>query len=102
MNGVPLDKKHLEEGLLTELIPNSDGRLVDLVCDRLPSLKTESFSLLDKRSMGATVAKHLNYIVGGKDPDKLRMVTIWVVADLDTELSREGQGQGRVRDCKSR
>ena len=41
-------------------------------------------------------------MVGGKDLDKLRMETIWVVADLDTELSREGQGQGRVRDCKSR
>ena len=40
--------------LMMIMIPNSDGRLVDLVCDRLPSLKTESFSLFDKRSMGAT------------------------------------------------
>lgn len=91
MNGVPLDKKHLngedfEEELLTE--PRKDtqmiqkevyrGRLsdgmdvldwlmlVDLVGDRLPSLKTESFSLFDKRSMGATVAKYLNYMVGGR------------------------------------
>jgi len=72
---------------LNQRILNSDGRLMDLVGDSPPSLKTESFLLLDKRSM-ATVAKHLNYMVGGKDPEKLRMVTIWVVADLDTERGR--------------
>ena len=44
--------------LMMIMIPNSDGRLVDLVCDRLPSLKTESFSLFDKRSMGATSQLH--------------------------------------------
>ena len=42
--------------------------------------------------MGATVSKHLNYMVVGKDPDKLRMVTIWVVADLDSKRGRTAAG----------
>ena len=63
-----------------------------MVGDRLPSLQTKSFSLVDKRSMGATVSKHLNYMVVGKDPDKLRMVTIWVVADLDSKRGRTAAG----------
>ena len=47
--------------------------------------------------MGATVAKHVNYMVVGKDPDKLSMVTIWVVSDLDT---KRGRAAGRGRDCQ--
>ena len=46
--------------------------------------------------MGATVAKHVNYMVVGKDPDKLSMVTIWVI-DLDT---KRGRAAGRGRDCQ--
>jgi len=69
-------------------------------CQSKPSAakshKTKSFSFLDKRSMGATVAKHVNYMVVGKDPDKLSMVTIWVI-DLDT---KRGRAAGRGRDCQ--
>ena len=38
------------------------------------------------------MSKHLNYMVVGKDPDKLRMVTIWVVADLDSKRGRTAAG----------
>ena len=53
-------------------------------------LSIDDFSGLNKASMGATLAKHMPYLVGKESSkvSKLRMVTIWLVADLETKAGR--------------
>lgn len=72
---------------LNQRILGNTGEIIDMVGDQLNSLSVPTFTKLDKRSMAATVTKHMKYLVG-KDPSKLRMVTAWVVADLETEAGR--------------
>ena len=39
-------------------------QVLNMAGDQLPELKLSSFSELDKRSMSATMVKHLKYLVG--------------------------------------
>jgi hypothetical protein len=39
-------------------------QMLSLSGDQLPELKLSSFSELDKRSMSATLLKHIKYLVG--------------------------------------
>ena len=135
MNGVPFDKKNLEEEEFEESVmmsimrttnelqravyknslkekddvldylmkqPNIMPRLNDrilkgdqskyipLTGDVLPKLKLDTFAALNKAGMASTLADHMTYLTL-KDTEKnaLNVLTVWVVADLETEQGRE-------------
>ena len=56
-----------------------------------PSPDLETFSKLGRAARAASMVDQLNYVVGkeGSKMSKLRMVTIWLVVDLDTKQGRE-------------
>ena len=135
MNGVPFDKKNLEEEEFEESVmmsimrttnelqravyknllkekddvleylmkqPNIMPRLNDRILkgeqsdyipmtgDVLPSLKEETFGALSKAGMASTLADHMKYLsLKDSEKNQLNVLTVWVVADLETEQGRE-------------
>merc|ERR1719470_681734 len=85
-----MQRENIMPRLNQRILSSSSTPMISLTGDQQAGLSLDSFSGLDKRSMGATLAKHLPYLVGkeGSKISKLRMVTVWVIVDLETPAGR--------------
>eukprot|EP00090_Calanus_glacialis_P019622 TRINITY_DN3011_c0_g1_i1.p1 TRINITY_DN3011_c0_g1~~TRINITY_DN3011_c0_g1_i1.p1 ORF type:complete len:1524 (+),score=468.92 TRINITY_DN3011_c0_g1_i1:46-4617(+) len=85
-----MQRENIMPRLNQRILSSSNTPMIALAGDQQAGLSLDSFSGLDKRSMGATLAKHLPYLVGkeGSKISKLRMVTVWVIVDLETPAGR--------------
>ena len=72
------------------ILSSSNSPVISFAGSQQAGLSIDDFSGLNKASMGATLAKHMPYLVGKESSkvSKLRMVTIWLVADLETKAGR--------------
>ena len=70
------------------ILTSNTAPVVALVGHQEAELELASFKSLDKRSQTATLAKHLNYLEGTSKTHNLRMVSLWLVADLETPEGR--------------
>ncbi len=68
---------------------DASDEYVDMIGDVLPALRVETFSAADRATKSATLADNLNYIAGKDGDNKLHILSLWVVADLETEQGRE-------------
>ena len=76
------------------VLATGSNPVISLIGDKLEpaaALDTETFSGLDKRSQAATLADRARYLVGKESSkmSRLRMVTVWVAADLETPAGRD-------------
>merc|ERR1719187_1379585 len=85
-----MQRENIMPRLNHRILSSSTSPVIALAGHQEAGLSLDSFSGLDKRSMGATMAMHLPYLVGKESSkiSKLRMVTVWVVVDLETPVGR--------------
>jgi len=86
-----MSRENIMPRLNQKILATAESKVLNMAGDQLPSLKVTSFIALDKRSMSATLVNNLKYLVGKEAAkvSKLRMVSSWVVADLDTVQGRQ-------------
>jgi len=86
-----MSRDNIMPRLNQRILTNNAAPMISLMGSQESGLSLESFSKLDKRSQAATLAKHMPYIVGKESAkaSSLRMVTLWVVVDLETPKGRE-------------
>jgi len=85
-----MQRENIMPRLNHRILSSSTSPVIALAGHQEAGLSLDTFSGLDKRSMGATMANHLPYLVGKESSkiSKLRMVTVWVVVDLETPVGR--------------
>ena len=73
------------------VLSTADNPVINLNGNGQESLDSKTFLSLDKKSQAASMRKQTNYLVGKESGkmSRLRMVTVWVAADLDTEAGRD-------------
>jgi len=85
-----MDRENIMPRLNQRILTSSSAPSIPLVGHQEASLALDTFLALDKRGMAATLARHIPYLVGKEaKASSLRMVTVWVVADLETKQGRE-------------
>jgi len=85
-----MQRENIMPRLNQRILSSTNTPTIALAGDQQAGLSLDTFSKLDKRSMASTLAKHLPYLVGKESSkvSKLRMVTTWVVVDLETAAGR--------------
>ncbi len=69
---------------------DSANSYIPMVGDILPKLQIDTFAVLSKPSMTATLAEHMDYLTSKDGAEsKLQVLTMWIVTDLDTQRGRE-------------
>merc|ERR1719334_948943 len=96
-----MSRENIMPRLNRRILGNQGGKMIPLsgsedYTQGLDNL--ESFVGLDTRGQGAVMAEGLAYVVGkeGSKANKLRMVTVWLVADLETPQGRATARAGIV------
>jgi len=86
-----MSRENIMPRLNQKILSISDSKVMDMAGDQLMDLKLSTFQLLEKRSMSATMVKNLHYVVGKESSkiSKLRMVSVWLVVDLDSKEGRQ-------------
>jgi UDP-glucose:glycoprotein glucosyltransferase len=82
-----MSRENIMPRLNQRILGSHAAPMVQLAGSQEAALDLASFSVLDRRSQAATLARHLPYLRGSR-ASSLRMVTLWVVADLETPEGR--------------
>jgi len=85
-----MQRENIMPRLNQRILSSTSTPAISLAGDQQASLSLESFENLDKRSMASTLVRHMPYMVGKENSkiSKLRMVTVWIVVDLETAPGR--------------
>eukprot|EP00092_Neocalanus_flemingeri_P004418 GFUD01004753.1.p1 GENE.GFUD01004753.1~~GFUD01004753.1.p1 ORF type:complete len:1525 (-),score=439.73 GFUD01004753.1:373-4947(-) len=85
-----MQRENIMPRLNQRILASANTPMIAFAGEQLAGLSLDSFSTLDKRSMASTLARHLPYLVGkeGSKISKLRMVTVWIVVDLESASGR--------------
>ena len=72
-----------------QVLSTADNPVINLIGQSQP-LDSATFTSLNKKSQAASFSKQACYLVGKEavKMSKLRMVTVWVAADMETEVGR--------------
>ena len=86
-----MKRENIMPRLNQRILSTATNPVITLTGEAAPSLDLQTFTKLGKTGRAASMVKQLKYLVGkeGSKMSKLRMVTIWVVANLDTKEGRE-------------
>ena len=86
-----MKRENIMPRLNQRILSTASNPVIPLTGTAAPSLDLQAFSKMDKAGQAATMLKQLKYVVGkeGSKMSKLRMVTIWTAANLDTKEGRE-------------
>ena len=86
-----MKRENIMPRLNQRVLSTSSNPIIQLLGEKVETVNSETFQNLDKKSQAATISEHIKYLVGKESSkmSKLRMVTVWLVADLETTKGTE-------------